>query len=365
MATQQLKANEQIRGVQDSVTGTAANKDDDLKAWIQTLKRERKGKIEVLVTGRTGVGKSTLVNALVGKKVAEVGRGLKSKASKVTRYSVKTEEGVEIIVWDSVGLQDGTEHEYDEECLADMKEKCRDIDFILYCIDSSAKRSELGPRQRDFSAIQKFTNTFGYEFWENAVFILTRGNTLENNLRDIDVPDIERAFKERVNEWEGEIRGALKSTGIPEEIASNIPILPAGHVNRPNLPGYQFWLSGLWCTVVDHIKDSSKLDLLALNEYRLTELSKVTPGSFNEDGSQQPNRDTNQKALTGLGIGVGAAIGAGVGAAAGTIVPGVGNVVGAAVGGTVGGVVGGASIKKFSMVLCKKKSAKERPEKQK
>ena len=311
------------------------------------------------MTGKTGVGKSTLVNALIGSNVVEVGRGLKSDTKKVASYS-KTEKGVKIVVWDSPGLQDGTE--CDITYLTDMKEKCRNIDLILYCIDSSAKRSELGPGQRDFLAIQKFTDTFDDKFWENAVFVLTRGNTMENDLRDIGEPVIEQAFRETVNKWEAEIQSALKSIRIPEEIVSNIPIVPAGHVNKPNLPGHQFWLSGLWFTVADCIKDSSKLDLIALNEHRMTEISQITPGSFNKDGPQQPivvdyaNTDQRALELTAKGVGggfavgvaAGAAIGGGAGAVAGSVVPGLGNIVGAAVGaavgGAIGGVVGGTSV---------------------
>ena len=334
------------RSVQNPITVAATDDEGKLGGWIQKLKSERKGKIEVLVTGKTGVGKSTLVNALVGRKVAEEGHGLKPMTKEVTRYSVTTEEGVVIIVWDSPGLQDGTDNE--KEYLADMAAKCGSIDLILYCINSSAERSELGPGQRDFSAIQKFDDTFGHKLWENAVFVLTRGNTLENNLRDIDVPDIKQAFEKKMNEWEDEIQGALKSAHVPRNLAGDIPVAPAGLFKKPNLPGHKFWLSQLWRTAADRIKDSSRLDLIVLNEHRMIELSKITPDSFTKDGPQQPiviDYDIKQGALIsgggGVGgAGVGAAVGAAAGAAVGSIVPGVGTAAAAAAGAVVGGAIG-------------------------
>ena len=90
----------------------------EIKEWIRESKNR---KIEILVTGRTGVGKSTLVNGLVGEEVAEVGRQLHATTMDVQGYELKTQEGIEVIVWDSPGLQDGSGNE--EKYLAEMKEK--------------------------------------------------------------------------------------------------------------------------------------------------------------------------------------------------------------------------------------------------
>ena len=97
-----------------------------LEAWIQELTQKKKGKLKVEVTGKTGIVKSTLANALIGSKVVDVGDGLKSSTKEVTPYS-KTQKGVEIIAWDSPGLQDGTDNE--KEYLTEMKEKFRDNNY--------------------------------------------------------------------------------------------------------------------------------------------------------------------------------------------------------------------------------------------
>ena len=100
----------------------------------------------------------------------------------VTRYEVKTKDGFEIIVWDSPGLQDGSENE--AQYLASMKEKCSDVDIVVYCIKLDP-RSQLEDHetQNDFLAIRKLTATFCPEWWKHAIFVMTFANLLESMLK--------------------------------------------------------------------------------------------------------------------------------------------------------------------------------------
>lgn len=59
------------------------------------------GKINVLIAGRSGVGKSTLINAIFGRKMAEVGQG--RPVTKNTREI--THEGVPLNIFDTRGLE--------------------------------------------------------------------------------------------------------------------------------------------------------------------------------------------------------------------------------------------------------------------
>ena len=306
----------------------------EIKKWITDSRRKR---IEILITGRTGVGKSTLVNSLVGRPVAEAGN-MRAVTKVVTDYQVTTEEGVEVVVWDSPGLQDSSGNE--EEYLAELKAKCSDVDVVIFCIKLATTRSELKVAQKELRAINKLTTTFGPKLWKHAIFVLTFANTLEAMLKV--KPDCERLFNDKLQEWEGRIQGALIEAGVPKKIAEKVPVQPAGHPRKPHLPGREYWLSKLWLVFLKCAKQHSKPGITLLNLHRLKRASDVNEKDFSKKGYEQPIVvDKNDMALAGLvsGIGValnGVAIGAGIGATVGAAGAGVGAVVGLVVGGGVG-----------------------------
>ena len=91
----------------------------ELTEWFQN-----RNEVKIFITGKTGVGKSTLVNGLVGKQMAKEGDTLDPETSVVKGYKTK-HRSVYVTVWDSPGLQDGTNNE--SEYLGDMKKQCSDM----------------------------------------------------------------------------------------------------------------------------------------------------------------------------------------------------------------------------------------------
>ena len=256
---------------------------DDAKNWMGN--RER---MEILLTGRTGTGKSTLVNALVGKPVAETGDVLCVGTKHVSGYKVMSREGMEIVVWDSPGLQDGSGEE--DNYLREMKENCSNVDIIIYCIDMSAARAQLGGAEKeqlnDLLAIKKLSATFGPDWWQHSIFVMTRANAFASALMVKDNP--ERKFNERLKDWEKRIHAVLAEEGVPKHVASEVPVKPASHPKKPHLPGHKYWLSALWFTFTKRAKDPSQPMFTKANQHRLKNEKDVTSEDFKKAGHAQP-----------------------------------------------------------------------------
>lgn len=88
---------------------------DELKSWPIG------NTVNILIAGRTGVGKSSLVNSLVG---AKEGHNMQAETMEVTKYAA-TINGISVIIWDSSGFEDASGNE--KRNIKDMKKKVRNI----------------------------------------------------------------------------------------------------------------------------------------------------------------------------------------------------------------------------------------------
>ena len=256
-------------------------KKEEMKNWL-----DKRGSMQILITGRTGTGKSTLVNALVGKKLADTGSDLNVNTKYVTGYKMETNEGMKVVVWDSPGLEDNSDDE--DRYLREMRENCSNVDIVIYCLDVTAARAQLGgaekDQMKDLCAIKTLTKNFGRDWWGHSIFVLTRANALET-LMNVG-SGLESKFKKRLEDWEGRIHAALKEQGVPPDVVKEVPVKPAGHPKKPHLPGNKYWLSALWFSFTKRAKDESQS--VYMNQHRLKEEKDVTAEDFKKAGHDQP-----------------------------------------------------------------------------
>ncbi len=314
--------------------------------------------ISILVTGKTGCGKSSLVNGILGvtlpeESKAEEGSDIsKACTTNVTSFNIE-KEGVDLTIWDSPGLQDGTD---DERYLQQMKEKCNERDLTMYCIKVNDTRFLISKKNQEVVAMTKLTKEFGPKFWTNTVIVLTFSNRIADDvhIRYLKEDEKMKAFKKKLQQWIDQTKKILsENVELDREIIEKIMFVPAGYYCEQHLPSQGFWLSNLWFHCYNSIPSSkAKLALFKANLARLKQKSDVHAEDFEQQIENQPivgdesHFQTIWKTL-GIYIGgavVGAVIGAGIGAIGGPAGVAIGLPIGAATG--TGSVVLGCKLKK-------------------
>ena len=122
---------------------------DDISSKItDALKKEMRdmGHVNIIVSGKTGVGKSTLINSVFREKLATTGRGA-PVTKQVREY---TKKDFPLRVYDTVGLELGTDNQQQvaddintiiKEALA-SGDKDKYIHCIWYCVNPNTNRFE-------------------------------------------------------------------------------------------------------------------------------------------------------------------------------------------------------------------------------
>ena len=237
------------------------NDPESLKAaFIRWVSETRQNRFTILITGKTGVGKSRLVNALVGERVAKEGRSKSACTDTVTSYRAKI-NGVDVVVWDSPGLQDGTCNE--RLYLQDMESKLsQGFDVMIYCISMTDTRFY----EADKSAIRTLTKEFGSKLWKNGVVALTFANLKTKDPDEED--DLAYYLGERYF-WEKAIDEFLANLNVDLLVCQQIPIVPTGNYKQLRLHECENWLSDLWIKCFNVMSISSGLAFFKINESRL------------------------------------------------------------------------------------------------
>ena len=271
----------------------------EVTEWFDNSKE-----VNIFITGKTGVGKSTLVNGLVGDKLAEEGNRLDPQTAKVTSYekefTLKDGDLVSVTVWDSPGLQDGTCKE--GQYLADMKEKCLDMDICIYCVSLRETRFYKGCA--DITAMKKLTETFGEKMWENALFVLTFANIaedLDSEILDADDKDKPFLFQKKIELWKEKLASALiEDVGVDSAVADRIQVIPAGHANEPKLLDRDHWLSPFWFSTLYAMHPRAQPAMMKLNSRRIVDNPKeIRKEDLNRFIHEQPLIFSKRGALVG------------------------------------------------------------------
>jgi len=304
-----------------------------LLSLVKTLQLSRDKKFVFLLIGRTGVGKSSTVNSLMGKEIANVG---KYDATTMIVHPYDDEiNGIKFTIIDTPGLCDDLpEKGNDQKYIELIQSKVTQIDSVWFV--TRLDESRVTPDE--MRGIKVISEAFTPTVWEHAIIIFTRANNADDYLVDL---------QERTKRIRNEI---AKYTGA--EVASNIPSVAVDN-KIPTTPDGKRWLEELYTKVFVRMSERGAIPFLMATAPRI---NKSPSGKTNAEpnwrfyGNEEDNADKNsgfdvkdfffiqaQKELIKQKIieviPALAVAGAGVGAA-------VGGPVGAAIGGALGAAVG-------------------------
>ena len=222
--------------------------------------REECPKFGVLVIGRTGVGKSTLINNLLGKEVARVGHTLKSETPTVNPHEGMV-EGVPIAVYDTPGLGDikGEEEEVKHlDKMQDLIAKGK-IHLVVYCFQMNKTKmisSQVGP-------LRKY-HKIGVD-WKRSIIALTFADALYVPKSDQERP-ICHFFDEKLAFWQKELKKELVETvGVNSDVVERLEMYPTTPLPKDQLPNGKPWYVPLWLHIVEILPPAAAVRYLDMH----------------------------------------------------------------------------------------------------
>lgn len=104
-----------------------------------------------MLFGECGVGKSSIINTIVGRSVAETSNDVVGCTDENVSYNVTLETGIKVNLWDTIGLDEGTAGRIPaDQAKQRLKQFLRrqitapeGIDLLLYCIRGASGKKTL------------------------------------------------------------------------------------------------------------------------------------------------------------------------------------------------------------------------------
>lgn len=129
-----------FKNFEDEIMKTEELSETEKNSTLENLKRIKEKKINLMITGATGCGKSSTINALFETEKAKVGVGTEPETMDIQKYELDN-----LIIWDTPGLGDGKEADitHTKNIIAKLQEKDKDgnalIDLVLVILEGGSR----------------------------------------------------------------------------------------------------------------------------------------------------------------------------------------------------------------------------------
>lgn len=328
-----MKNNEQDQTIFTAMAEDVKNAnipEEDKSKLLKNIARLQKQRINLMITGATGCGKSSTINALFDMEVAKVGVGVDPETQDIAKYELGN-----LILWDTPGLGDGKEADarHAENIRRKLLEKDADgnalIDLVLVVLDGSSR--DLGT---------------SYDLINEVILPNLGGTNAEKSKRVLvainqcDVAMKGRYWNYKENRPEPELTAFLEdkvlsvhdrikdSTGVDIE-----PIYYSAGFTDGSQPQKPYNLSKLLYFLIQYTP----------LEKRMIYVDRITKDKDNLSHDDQKKKYNEESAKTLLeSIEEGARKGADIGGEIGSMFGKTGEKIGRAVGGFIGGLGGAA-----------------------
>ena len=303
-----------------------ANIDEKTKnTMLRNIAKLREQKINIMITGSTGCGKSSTITALFDTNIAKVGQGVDPETQFIEKYELDN-----LVLWDSPGLGDGKEQDiaHSKAIISKLNELDSDgkplIDLILVILDAGT---------RDYGTSFELINeviipAVGERAKDRVLVALNQADIAMkgrgwNHIENRPEPELEKFLNEKVASVKRRIK---ESTGVDIE-----PIFYSAGYKDGDAKQNPYNLSKLLYFIVSHTPSEKRV---------------IYANNVSSDSSMWKSNDTLrdynadiQKSIFASVVD-GARKGADIGREIGSMFGDVGKAVGSLIGGAIGALTG-------------------------
>ena len=125
--------------IQDDIMNAAIS-EEDKKKMLKNVMRLKEQKMNIMITGATGCGKSSTINAMFDTEVAKVGVGADPETMEIEKYELDN-----LVLWDTPGLGDGkkADNRHAKNIIEKLSEVDENgnalIDLVLVILDGGSR----------------------------------------------------------------------------------------------------------------------------------------------------------------------------------------------------------------------------------